>query len=233
MKKHLKRFLAPTHWKIPKKVYTWVTKPSPGPHPSYDCIPLQVLIRDVLKLAEGGKETKQIIKARNVCVDGKVKRDPKYPVGLFDLVWIPKLKKHYRIVLGKHGLMPTEVKEQECKLKLFRVEGKTWLRGKRLQLNLSSGKNLLVEQDKYKVGDSLLLEVPENKVIKHFKLEPGCLVLITKGTHRGKLVRVVQVLEGKFKTPPRLVCACNGNMLEVLVQNAFVVGEEQPAIKVT
>jgi len=71
---HLKRLAAPEFWPIPKKKYTWVFSPSPGPHKKEECIPLAIVVRDILKLAETGKEAKRIIKAGEVIVDGKVRR---------------------------------------------------------------------------------------------------------------------------------------------------------------
>lgn len=58
----LKRLLVPSFWKVPKKVAKWTVAPRPGPHKKFEGIPLQIIVRDILNLAETGKEAKSIIK---------------------------------------------------------------------------------------------------------------------------------------------------------------------------
>ena len=36
-------------------------------------------------------------------VDGRVRTDPKFPLGLFDVLSIPKIKKNYRIMIDVKG----------------------------------------------------------------------------------------------------------------------------------
>lgn len=58
-------------------------KPSCGPHKLRECIPLNVLLRNKLKLALTGRETKLIVKSKegNIAVDGKIRKDVSYPLG--------------------------------------------------------------------------------------------------------------------------------------------------------
>ncbi|HKZ45635.1 MAG TPA: S4 domain-containing protein, partial [archaeon] len=93
----LKRFKVPSYWKIEKKSVKWAVSPRPGPHKKYECIPLQVIVRDILKFAETGKEAKTIINKGEILVDGAVKKDYAFPIGLMDSVSIPKIKKFYRM----------------------------------------------------------------------------------------------------------------------------------------
>ena len=88
---HQKRLSAPKTYKIPRKVSKWVVKPSPGPH-NKEAIPLLVLVRDFLELADTGREARRIISSGEILVDGIVRKDYKFPVGLFDVVTIPKLE---------------------------------------------------------------------------------------------------------------------------------------------
>ena len=68
--RHLKRHAAPTSWKIRRKKFTWAIKPSPGPHPKERSIPLAVLLRDILGIAENAREAKKIVKAGKIAVTG-------------------------------------------------------------------------------------------------------------------------------------------------------------------
>ncbi len=181
---HQKRLSAPKTYKIPRKVSKWVVKPSPGPH-NKDAIPLLVLVRDFLELADTGREARRIISAGEILVDGVVRKDYKFPVGLFDVVTIPKIEKSYRILFDEKGrYIPKEVEDAD--LKLYKITNKTLVRGGKVQLNLFDGTNILGSNE-YKTKDSILLKIPDKEVVDHLKFEEGALVMITGGTHAGEI----------------------------------------------
>lgn len=225
MVKKLKRLLAPKFWKVPKKIRKWVVSPRPGPHKKFECIPLQIILRDILKIVDTGKEAKTVIKKGEILVDGRPRKDHAYPVGLFDSVAIPKIKKFYRVVPTEKGLELIEISEEESKLKICRINNKKILKKGRLQLNLHDGRNLLVEEDVYKTGDSLLIELPSQKILQHIKLEEGSLAVVTKGKESGKIVKIKRVEVNK------VICELGGREIEVMKKFVFVVGKEKPLIK--
>ena len=108
----MKRMSAPRWWPILRKERKFVIAPR-GSHPKELSLPLLVLIRDVLKIAETGREAKGIITRGEVLVDKKKRKDPKYGVGLFDVVEIPVMNKAWRIV-PKNGLSIIEIPHQTC-----------------------------------------------------------------------------------------------------------------------
>jgi small subunit ribosomal protein S4e len=230
---HLKRLAAPKFWPIPKKKYSWTFSPSPGPHRKEECIPLAIVVRDVLKLANTGKEAKRIIKAREVLVDGKVRTDHRYPVGLLDVISMPKLNKHFRVIPYKSGLKLIEIDEKDAKKKILKIVGKRSVKGNKFQLNMNDGKNLIVDENKYKTNASLLVELPSLKILDYAEMNRGNIVLITSGKNSGKIGRIVEVKEGKFNVEPKLVCETENKKVEVLKKHAIVVGREEPWIKVS
>jgi len=229
----LKRLLAPKYWKVQKKMKKWVVVPRPGPHKKFECIPLQIIVRDILKIAETGKEAKTIIKRGEVFVDGKPRKDHAFPVGLFDTIAIPKIEKFYRVISTSHGLSLVEINKKESNLKICKIINKTSVKNKKTQLNLHDGKNLLVEKDFYKTGDSLLLELPKNKIINHIKLEKNVLGIVSKGVDSGKICVVKEVVAPKTKIPAKIICELEGKRKEILKDRFFVVGREKPLITVS
>ena len=230
----LKRLLAPDFWKVAKKEMTWVVSPRPGPHKKFECIPLLIIVRNILGFAETGKEAKKIIKKGEILVDGKPRKDHAYPVGLFDVVSIPKIGKHYRVVISRKGLKLSEIDEKEAKAKICKIKNKTAVKGGKIQLNLHDGKNILVEksEDKFRTGDSLLLSLPDLKILKHIPLEVGGLVVVVKGKNKGKMGKVKKILPGKFNVKPKVIVDVDGKEIEVLKDYVYVVGKNKPEIKV-
>ncbi|OYT42229.1 MAG: 30S ribosomal protein S4e [Candidatus Aenigmarchaeota archaeon ex4484_224] len=233
VRRKLKRLLAPSFWKVAKKKFTWVVSPSPGPHKKFECIPLQILLRDILKVVETGREAKKVIARGEVWVDGKPRKDYAYPAGLYDVVWIPKLKKIFRIISTPKGLELVEIDEKEKDVKLVKILNKTTIKGGKTQLNLNDGKNILVEDgSKFKTGDSLLIKLPSLEIVEHLPLKKGMLALIMKGKNKGKMGKVVELIPGKFRTKPKVILEVNGNKIEALKDYVFVIGKDKPIIKV-
>ncbi|MEM1578869.1 MAG: 30S ribosomal protein S4e [Archaeoglobaceae archaeon] len=184
---HQKRLSAPKTYKIPRKAGKWVVRVSPGPHDK-NAIPLAVVIRDLLQLTDTAREARKIIAAGDVLVDGVVRRDYKFPVGLFDVVSIPKLEKSYRVLFDEKGRYVLREIEDNDK-KLYKITNKTIVKGGKVQLNLFDGTNILATNE-YKTKDSLLLKIPEKQILDHLKFEEGALIMIIGGTHAGEIGRV-------------------------------------------
>jgi small subunit ribosomal protein S4e len=228
-----KRLLAPKFWKISRKKTKWVVTPAPGPHSKFESLPLQIILRDILKVVETGREAMSVLKKGEVLVDGKLRKDAKYPAGLMDTVAVPKIKKYFRIVATADGLGLVEIPEKESKLKLCKIEDKTILRGGRVQLNLHDGKNIIVPKgakDSYKTGDTLLLELPSLKIIDHIKIEPGMLGLFTHGKNSGRIGKIKEIIVTRTREPNKIVCEIDKKIVESMKDHVFVVGKSKPVI---
>ncbi|MGC8812659.1 MAG: 30S ribosomal protein S4e, partial [Candidatus Aenigmatarchaeota archaeon] len=212
----LKRLLAPEFWRVPKKVLKFTVSPRPGPHKKFESIPLMIIVRDILKLAETGTEAKKIIKRGEILVDGKKRKDHAYPVGLMDVVSIPRIKKYFRVMPSEKGLELVEIEEKEANKKICRINGKRLVKKGKIQLNLHDGRNIIVEKDDYKTGDSLLIEVPSQKILQHIKFKVGSLGIILKGKNSGKTARVEEIIERKsLRESKKVVCYIEGKKAEI------------------
>lgn len=221
---HQKRLSAPKTYKIPRKVKKWIVKPSPGPHDK-TAIPLLVLVRDHLKLADTGREARRIIASGNILVDGIVRKDYKFPVGLFDVVSIPKMDLNYRIVFDERGrYVPIEVEDYDKKL--YRINNKTMIRGGRIQLNLFDGTNILATNE-YKTKDSILMKIPEKEILQHLKFEEGALVMVTGGTHAGEIGRLKSYKIVRSSAPNLVTIEVEGREYTTIEDYIFVVGSKE------
>ena len=194
MKKHLKRLPAPRSWSISRKTDFWIVRPSPGPHGIAESVPLGSILRDMLKVCDTAREARRILNGRGVLVDGRVVTDPKFPVGLMDVLSLHETKSHYRMLVDARGRMTlVGIEDGDSKWKLCRVEDKTTVRGGKTQLNLHDGRNLLLAKDAYKTGATLKIHVPGQKVVEHYELSKGAPVLVTAGQHVGQVAHVEEV----------------------------------------
>ncbi len=229
MKKHLKRLAAPRSWSIARKTQKWAIKPSPGPHPQEWAIPLGSVLRDMLGHCDTGREAKRIIGSRNVMVDGKMVTNHKHPVGIMDVISIPAVKEHHRFLLDSRGHY-TNVKltDKEATWKMVRIENKTTVRGGQIQLNLHDGRNILLEKNAYKSGDTLKISLPDQKILGHYPLEKGNAAILIAGKHAGELVHVENYTPTRN---PRENIVTFEEGFATVKDNVFIVGKKKPEIK--
>lgn len=228
MAAHLKRLKAPRTWRIERKVAKWTVKPSPGPHPVDRSIPLLLIVRDFLGLADTGKEARKIIAAREILVDGKARRDYKFPCGLMDVISIPKINEHYRVLFDRRGVFQlVKIDEERAKWKLCRIENKTMVRGGKIQLNLHDGRNIIVEENSYKTGDVVRISVPEQEILEVIPMEMGTLAMITGGKHTGQIAEIEEVIVTRSPMPN--IVKLKG--FSTIKPYVFPIGKDKPLVQ--
>jgi small subunit ribosomal protein S4e len=194
---HLKRYSMPKYWKMEKKANKFATAPRPGPHRKAECIPLLVVLRDVLKICSNAKNAEGPIKRGEILVDKRIRKDPNYPVGFMDVVEIPAIQKCYRVTVNKSGLLLEEIKHEEADKKLCRIENKRKIRGGITQLSLHDGRNIAMDKDDYSPNDSVLVELPSQKIIQHFRFEKNSPAIIMSGRNAGAKGRIKEIFNRK------------------------------------
>lgn len=230
-RKHLKRFKAPKNWPISPKENVWTVKPTAGPHAIEDSLSLLVVIRDILGLADNSKEAKRIINTGRVLVDGRARKDYKYPVGFMDVVQIPASGEVYRVLPDLKGRLTLHpIPKENEGFKLCKITNKTTLKEGKTQLNLHDGRNVIVEES-FAAGDVVSIKVPEQEITDNFKFEEGILVLITGGKHIGEIGTINEININKSSNPNTVVVedSKKDNFL-TLTDYAFVIGKDKPAI---
>lgn len=224
MSRHLKAFAAPKSWTLLRKVSKWITRPKPGAHNIERALPVGLLLKQ-LGCAQTTRETKKIINGKSVFVDGKVIKDRHFGVGFMDSIQI-KPEIALRCSLDEKGkLLFVKVPESELNIKVCKIIGKRAVRGGKIQLNLSDGRNILSEKKEYAVGDSLLLNVPSQKVVEHLPFAKGSVAFLIGGKHTSN-IGTVEEIRGE-----RVWCTKGKEKIETLKELTFVVGKEKPAVK--
>ncbi|MCP8309643.1 MAG: 30S ribosomal protein S4e [archaeon] len=233
--KSTKRSKAPAFWKIPRKRFSFTVTVAPGPHPKEDSYPIAVLIRDVLGLVKNYREAKTVIHEGKILVDSIARREPDFPVGLMDIVEIPSIGKTFRLVpISGNPLHPIVINDSEKSLKLCKVKAKKTVRGGRIQYGFHDGRSILAENGmKLNPGDTCLIEIPSQKVIKSVGLEKGNLAVITKGEKVGQFGKVEQVKPGTFSRPKMVSLLIKGTSTELPSDIVFIVGEKKPLITIS
>ena len=225
---HLKRHMMPGFWKISRKQKTYAVAPSPGPHAKNACIPLQVIVRDILGYAETGDEAKRIIKQGGVLVDGVVRKDHRHPAGLMDAVTIKPTGEHFRVALGPKGLFLEKTTAADAGRKLCIIRKKYTAKGNVQCISLHDGRMIAVgKAADYKPGETVAIEVPWQKIVGHVRFEKGAEAIITGGKNMGAGGRIKEIRERKFMTEKSVVILdVGGKEVETLKEYVMVTGSK-------
>ena len=222
---HLKRLCMPKTWEIKRKGIKFVVKSNPGPHSLKLSMPIALIFRDLLGYAANLREVKHILFNNNVLVDGIRRKDYRFPVGIFDTVAVKETKEFFRVIFDRRKLALLKIGEKDANLKPCKIVGKIKL-GKKMQLNLYDGRNLTVEKDDYKVGDTIVLELPKNNIKEHLKFEKGNLIYLIGGKHVGLSGTIQDMIGSKVKYKN------DEGVFETLKKYAFVIGKDKPLMAI-
>lgn len=237
----LKRKPAPKFWPIHRKEFFWVVKPSPGPHSLKNCLPLTIVLRDILGFAKTRKEAKTIVSQGKVYVDGKVRRKDDFPVGLMDVISISDIDNYFRIVPSRKGLILHPISKEESNFKLCRIKNKKVVENGHVQLNLHDGSNILVkvadlkkpQEDTYKALDTVKISLPERQILEQVKMKENDFAIITSGKNIGKYGKIIEIEKTKGKKRTNALVTIEdkkGNRYQTILNFVFAIGEGQPLI---
>ena len=226
---HLKRVAAPRTWPVARKTSKWVVKPTPGAHSEERGLPLVVVLRDMLHVADRSKEIKQILHEGKVLVDGRVRKDHRFIVGMFDTVSIPAINASYRVMIGANGKFQL-VPIKDSAAKLCKIVNKTAVRGGKIQLNLHDGTTLLASND-YKTKDSILIKVPERTINERLGYGVGSLVFVADGKHAGAIGKVKEIKVVRSSSPNTVTITGAAGDFETIEPYVFVIGKDAPALE--
>lgn len=178
---HLKRQAVPKNWPIRRKGTAFVVTPSFGKGQG---IPVLVVLRDLLKAAKNRREVKKAIQEKSILVNGKEVKDEKNSMLLFDTITLVPSKEIYRLDLAQNGKFKLE-ETKDADKKTAKVVDKKVLKGKKVQLNLSDGRNFLSDL-KCSMNDSVIVDLKNKKLEKCLPLAEKAKAIVFQGKHAGK-----------------------------------------------
>jgi len=224
---------APSQWCLNKLAGVYATRPNTGPHKLRECIPMGVLLRQRLKYALNGQEVLKIMKNRDneVRVDGKIRRDPKYPLGFQDVVSINKSGENFRMLYDIKGrFMPHKIDAKEAAFKLCKVTRKVLGKNKIPYIVTHDGRTIRYPHPDIKKNDTVKVDFDTNEIGGIVKFDNGATVAVTGGNNIGR-IGVLQHVEhhpGSYEIAH--VRDKKGNSFATRLSNIFVIGDGKKAL---
>ena len=199
-----------------------------------------MVIREILSYAKTAREAIHIINSGKVKVDGVVRKDHRFPVGLMDVLQIEGAVNLFRI-LPKHnsGLFPSSITQKESEFKLCKITGKKIMSGGKTQLNLHDGRNLIVqareprpkETEAYVVGGTIQLGLRDQKILGLIPFQKGALGLVVDGQNLGLLGKVESITPGTHARQKTVRIETQSGTFETPAAYVIPIGTEKPLVE--
>ncbi len=155
-------------------------------------VPVVIALRDMLKLARTLKEVEKMIHHKLLKINGKLVKDYRDSIRLFNIF---EADKSYQLTLnkiGKFAFVEDSSKERMCK-----VIDKKLYKKNTIQLNLHEGTNI-VSKEKINVGDTVYIDF-NTKIKKHTVFEKGKKCIILSGKYSGHTGSISEIDANKAK----------------------------------
>jgi small subunit ribosomal protein S4e len=187
---HLKRKSASKKWPVHKKGTAYIVRPKSNLEKG---LPVLIALRDMLKMGDTRKEIKHALNSKQILLDNKPVVEEKNAILIFDTLSILPSKKYYRMDLNEHGKFDLkEIKENETNYKVSKVTDKKMLKGKKQQINMGDGRNL-ISNFECKINDSVVINFKDKKIEKCLPLKEKAKVAIILGKHLGERGVIEQI----------------------------------------
>jgi small subunit ribosomal protein S4e len=227
-KKGLKRSKAPKQWRIARKERKWTINPHPGPHDK-EAIPLAFIIRDYLGYAHTLREVKRILNERKVTINGTVRTDYRFPVGILDVVEIPLTKECYRILPDVKGIpILVSITGEETHIRPLKIVKKQYVNGGKIQLGFHDGTTVILDETttEYIPQGTVLYDFKSGSILGYFPLAKGNYAMIMGGSNVSQSGNISSITD----TLVEIHGKNDQDVFRTLKENVFVLGLKESAI---
>ena len=164
-------------------------------------------------------------------VDGKIRRDPRFPLGIMDVVSIEKTNENFRMLLDTKGrFIPHRVEAKEAGFKLCKVIRKRIGKAKVPHVVTHDGRTIRYAHPDVQINDSVKFNLSTGAVDGIVKFQNNAIVMITGGNNIGRIGHL-QSLEkhpGSFEIAH--VRDSTGNSFSTRLQNVMVIGDSKNSV---
>jgi small subunit ribosomal protein S4e len=211
-----------------RKETAWTVNTRAGPHTKETSVALGIVIRNYAGIVATMKEAKKILNNSEVKVNGIIRKEHQFPIGLFDVVTMAKQKLFFRMVFDTKGRLVLKAIDAEAKDKLSKVTGKV-MTAKGIQITTDDARTFLGV--KANVGDSLKVALPKGNVVEVIAFSEGAQAYITKGAHCAQVAKIVEIVQGTEKKEKLVKLASGKDVFETIAKNIHIVGKDKVEVE--
>jgi len=182
------------------------------------------------------KESTTIVKNKEglIKIDGKVRRNPRYPLGSMDVITIEKTNEHFRMLLDTRGrFLPHRIDAKEANFKLCKVLTKKIGQQKVPYITTHDGRTIRFPHPDIQINDSIKLNLTTGEIGTVVKFQNGASVLVCGGNNIGRIGTLTSVERHQGSFDIAHVRDTLGHVFATRLGNIFIIGDGKvPAISI-
>jgi small subunit ribosomal protein S4e len=189
--------------------------------------------RHHLKVALNGREANVIIqdKEAGIKVDNRVRRDIKFPVGIFDVITLIKTGESYRLLYDVKGRFTlVKQKSDEAKTKLLKIRRRVVGANKEPYVVTHDSRTIRFPNPEISEGDTVKFDLEKNAIVEFYKNEPGHLAYITAGNNVGRVGQILHVEKHLGSYDIVHLKDNNGKTFATRASNLFIIGNKKSSV---
>ena len=128
-------------------------------------------------------------------------------------------------------LKPLKINNSEKGKKIVKVTKKLTVKGGKTQLGFHDGRTLITDI-KVNVGDSCLIQIPDQKILDVIKFEKNSQVLVIEGANVGQIGRINKINDGSFILQKHVEFIIGDKKIDIPARLVLVIGKEKPVIQI-
>ena len=118
---------------------------------------------------------------------------------------------------NKGKFMLEEINESASNQKVAKIINKKMLKGKKIQLNLSDGRNF-ISNIKCNINDSVSIDFKNKKITKCLPLKEGAKIVVVAGKHSGERGSLIKIKKERKMASLNL----DGKEIDILIKQIMV-----------
>ena len=164
-------------------------------------------------------------------VDGKIRRDRKFPVGVMDVLNVVKTNENYRLLFDIKGRFTlVKIDKGEAKMNLMKVHKKATGPNQIPYIVTHDGRTIRFPHPDINEGDTIKYDTEKGQVISWIRNEPGNLCFITGGNNIGRVGQLLHVERHLGSFDIVHVKDANGKSFATRKNNVFIIGNKKSEI---
>jgi len=164
-------------------------------------------------------------------IDGKIRRDPRFPLGKMDVVTIEKTNENFRILLDTKGrFLPHRIDHKEAGFKLCKVIRKRIGKAKVPHIVTHDGRTIRYPHPDVQINDSVKFDFASGEIAGIVKFQNNAIVMITGGNNIGRIgtLQSIEKHQGSFDIAH--IRDASGNTFSTRLMNVMVIGDSKTPV---
>jgi len=164
-------------------------------------------------------------------VDGRVRRDPRFPLGIMDVVTIDKTNENFRILLDTKGrFVPHRVDSKEGGFKLSKVITKRIGKAKVPHITTHDARTIRYPHPDVQINDSIKINLETGNIDGIVKFQNNAICMITGGNNIGRIGQLQSLEKHPGSYEIAHIRDASGNSFATRLGNVMVIGDSKSAV---